>query len=150
MTDKPILCLDFDGVCHMYTTPWENAWTISDGPVPGLFEFLERAMAQFQIAIYSSRSVYSNGREAMEEWFHRYAAYHYRNHTDAYALLDHMLKGLDFPSSKPTAFVGLDDRVLTFKGEWPDVGMLRGFIPWNQHMKKRGNVEKAADPIPKE
>ena len=73
MTNKPILCLDFDGVCHMYTSPWTQPWEIADGPVPGLFPFLEEAMAHFQIAIFSSRSMYANGREAMQEWFDKHA-----------------------------------------------------------------------------
>ena len=30
--------LDFDGVIHAYTSPWTNAETISDGPVPGALD----------------------------------------------------------------------------------------------------------------
>lgn len=151
---KPILCLDFDGVCHSYTSPWENAWIIPDPPVPGLFEFLEQAQAQFVVAIYSSRSLYPSGREAMRVWLANNIAHHYRDHADAYALSKHMLDGIEFPYSKPAAFVSIDDRAITFKGEWPDIGMLRGFVTWNQHLKnyqhKRGNVEKAANPMPVE
>lgn len=152
MTNKPILCLDFDGVCHMYTSPWTQPWEIADGPVPGLFPFLEEAMAHFQIAIFSSRSMYANGREAMQEWFDKHAREHYhaRLGLEREHQANALVGALDFPAHKPAAFVSLDDRTLLFQGQWPHIGVLRGFIPWNQHMKKRGNVEKAADPIPKE
>lgn len=32
----PILCLDFDGVCHSYTSGWKGAAVIPDPAVPGL------------------------------------------------------------------------------------------------------------------
>jgi hypothetical protein len=32
---KPILCLDFDGVLHSYTSGWKGAAVIPDPPVPG-------------------------------------------------------------------------------------------------------------------
>ena len=37
-----------------------------------------------------------------------------------------------WPLFKPPAFVTLDDRALTFTGEWPAVAELRGFKPWNK------------------
>lgn len=38
---------------------------------------------------------------------------------------------LRFPTEKPPAFVGIDDRVLTFTGEWPGIEKLRTFKTWN-------------------
>ena len=37
-----------------------------------------------------------------------------------------------FPETKPPAFVGIDDRVLTFEGEWPSMEQLLAFKPWNK------------------
>lgn len=37
---KPILCLDFDGVCHSCTSGWQGVAQANDPPVPGLFDFL--------------------------------------------------------------------------------------------------------------
>jgi hypothetical protein len=42
-----------------------------------------------------------------------------------------MLAELKFPTEKPPAFVGLDDRVIQFQGEWPSINMLKNFKPWN-------------------
>ncbi len=66
---KPILCLDFDGVCHAYTSGWLGADVIPDEAVPGLFEFLEKAARTFNIQVFSSRSNQPGGIEAMQTWF---------------------------------------------------------------------------------
>ena len=66
---KPILCLDFDGVCHSYTSGWQGADNIPDPPVEGLFEFLIEAHQHFSIHIYSSRSHQEGGIIAMNKWF---------------------------------------------------------------------------------
>ena len=63
---KPILCLDFDGVCHSYVSGWKGADIISDPPVEGLFEFLREAGKHFSIHIYSSRSHQEGGNRSDE------------------------------------------------------------------------------------
>src|SRR6266705_2946937 len=65
---KPILCIDFDGVIHSYTTPWTNPETISDGPVPGALRWLWKATEWFRVVIYSSRSKTNGGIDAMHNW----------------------------------------------------------------------------------
>ena len=117
---KPILCLDFDGVCHSYESGWKGKTVIPDPPVEGLFRFLGMASQYFDIAIYSTRSNTSEGREAMQEWFGKW----YPTNMEFISLA--------FPETKPPAFVSLDDRVLTFTGEWPNPETLRNFKPWNK------------------
>ena len=117
---KPILSLDFDGVCHSYTSGWQGADVINDPPVDGLFEFLEEAVEEFDIHIFSTRSQQEGGIDAMIDWF--------SEHSDDSGIIDY----LSFPTEKPPAKVGLDDRVLTFVGDWPDVDDLVDFEPWNK------------------
>lgn len=117
---KPILVLDFDGVVHSYTSGWEQHNIISDPPVPGAFEFIDRALKHFRVAIFSSRSSKTMGVDAMRKWF-----------------TDHGLPGvtlvqLDFPVEKPPAFVTIDDRALTFTGKWPALEDLLSFKTWMQ------------------
>ena len=125
MTDlagrKPILCLDFDGVCHSYTSGWKGADIIPDTPVAGMWEFLREAVGVFEVNIFSSRTHQPGGLAAMKTWFIQHAE------ADDWQIVD----ALVFPNEKPPALVGLDDRVLLFGGLWPSVESLRNFKPWN-------------------
>lgn len=146
LSGKSILCLDFDGVCHMYTSGWVNAWTIPDPPVYGLFPFLEEAQKHFRVCVFSSRSAFASGREAMGEWFAMHAHNFYGDVAMGDAIAEKMMVTLEFPVAKPSAMVTLDDRAITFGGLWPSIAQLQAFKPWNDHLKRRGNVEKSENP----
>jgi hypothetical protein len=121
---KPILCLDFDGVIHSYVTPnkpWNPAW-IPDPPVPGCFAFIRKAQAFFAVAIYSSRSHQAGGLEAMKDYVALNSEIGFKD----------PIKDLLWPLEKPPAFLTIDDRVLTFKGDWWEPESLLGFRPWNK------------------
>ena len=138
MYSKPILTLDFDGVCHMYTSGWKGADNIPDPPVPGLFEFLDQCAPYFDLQIFSSRSHQEGGIQAMRAWFqlHRFAfinAGKFTHENDDVEARDWVAKKLKFPKEKPPAFLGIDDRVLNFRGEWPDIEEIRAFKTWTQH-----------------
>jgi len=126
---KPILCLDFDGVVHSYTSGWQGDTVISDPVVPGFFEWAERAAKVFRLVIYSSRSKNSGAIAAMQVWLaeqrKQWRANGGMHQTDAPL-------SFEFASEKPSAFVTIDDRAITFTGKWPDVEMLRNFKPWNK------------------
>lgn len=127
MTNKPILCLDFDGVLHSYSSGWKGANVVPDPPVAGACEFVREAIQHFTVHVFSSRSNQPGGREAMQGW-----------------LLDHMRKvmgvedagycfaQIEWPTEKPPAMLTIDDRALTFDGTWPDMQSLKGFKPWNK------------------
>jgi hypothetical protein len=119
---KPILCLDFDGVCHSYTSGWKGADVIPDPPVDGLFDFLLEAEEHFEIYIFSTRTLQDGGIEAMAQWFEEW-----REKLDKPAL-----HPLHFPVEKPPALVTLDDRAITFTGVFPDIVTLKTFKPWNK------------------
>lgn len=64
-----LLCLDFDGVIHAYTTPWQGADKIPDPSVPGAIEWLLQAFKRgYDIAIFSARSSQPGGIPAMRYW----------------------------------------------------------------------------------
>lgn len=157
---KPILCLDFDGVIHGYDSGWKGAAVIPDGPVPGVGAFLLKAVQHFRVAVFSSRSKHPLGRLAMKRYvrqilwdacladspaMHRaweatqgtpehwipWTAYDVRD------VADHILKrGIEWPWVKPPALITIDDRALTFNGDWssPDYhpDNILAFRPWNK------------------
>jgi hypothetical protein len=127
MSTKPILCLDFDGVLHTYSSGWQGADVIPDPPVPGAIAFLREAVKVFTVAIYSSRSHQPGGVDAMRAWLADWAV----RESPAAADLS-FLERLQWPQAKPGAFVTLDDRALTFTGVWPDLATLRAFRPWHK------------------
>lgn len=120
---KKILCLDFDGVCHSYSSGWKGAEVILDPPVEGMWEALEAYIALFDVQIYSSRSSQPGGIDAMIDWFLSHATSLANQRT---------FKQLSFPTTKPAAFVSIDDRVVCFDGSWPSVESLASFKPWNK------------------
>lgn len=123
---KPILCLDFDGVVHGYSSGWQGIASIPDPPVPGALAFIEAMIADgWQIHIHSSRSRSLRGRWAMKSWL--------RRHLNAYTLpmeADDIYTSIRWPWFKPSAAITLDDRAITFTGQFPTRSELKAFEPW--------------------
>lgn len=125
MNNLPILCLDFDGVIHKYDSPWAGPDKILDGVTEGFFDWLEEAVSYFTIVVYSSRSSDLKGIAAMEAWLIREWLAEHRVGLPPF---------VEFAHIKPMAFLQIDDRALTFEGDWnefPPV-QLRKFKPWNK------------------
>ena len=119
-----ILCLDFDGVLHSYKSGWKGATVIPDPPVVGMAKFLESVVDKFYVTVFSNRSLLPGGIQAMRQWMQD-------------ALIKDMpdewwkvFNRLHWPTEKPAAFLTLDDRAVTFTGEWPEVEELEKFKSW--------------------
>jgi hypothetical protein len=127
---KPILCLDFDGVIHSYTSGWQGADIVADPPTSGAIEFLWRAIERFDVQILSSRSGQPGGIEAMQGWLSRWDAAYWADEPARPRTC--LVLCIKFPTAKPAAFLTIDDRALTFTGTFPDVTTLGDFKPWNK------------------
>ena len=115
---KPILCVDFDGVLHSYTSGWHGVDVVKDPPVPGAIEFLNKALDHFRVCIYSSRSKETSGILAMQNFL---------------AINGAKVSELEWWSEKPPAFLTIDDRAICFEGSFPaDPAALLNFKPWNK------------------
>lgn len=139
MGNKPILCLDFDGVIHSYTSGWKGADVISDPPVDGFFEWAIEARKHFLLAIYSSRTSHAGGVDAMRIWLDRHTRAWFNEHPEAGKRMKedgHGPLGFVFPKEKPAAFLTIDDRAICFDGTWPDPQELLAFEPWNKRTQK--------------
>jgi hypothetical protein len=138
-----ILCLDFDGVLHAYTSGWQGVDKVADGPTPGAMAFLRAAVDSFQVHIYSSRSGSIVGRLAMADAVRSWLIADGMSPDDA---LDFVERGVCWPSEKPAAFITLDDRALCFKGEFPTLESLHNFKTWVEINK---DANRAAEGAPR-
>lgn len=125
---KPILCLDFDGVIHSYSSGWQGAAIIPDPPVEGAMRFIYDALDHFTVAIFSSRSHQPGGLDAMRGWMQM----HMMMAIDDMEDVSRVLTSIQWPTEKPAAMVTIDDRALTFEGVWPSIAELKEFKPWNK------------------
>ena len=134
MPNKPILCLDFDGVIHSYTSGWRGAHFIPDPPVPGAMAFLMAAVDEFDVCIFSSRSHQEGGLAAMQAWLDYWLdkEFGWGKGEDAVTRANGVRNNIKWPTEKPPALVTIDDRAITIEGEWPSLERLKAFKPWNK------------------
>ena len=157
MSNKPIFSLDFDGVIHSYKSGWKGPRTIPDKAIEGSLQFIVEAQEIFQVHIFSSRSKYWFGRYAMKKWLYNQfmeiadqksfgvggaspipdwmrckIEFNYGNpfHISYRESVKKIISQIKFPLHKPPAMIGLDDRIIQFEGEWPDLEKLRNFKPY--------------------
>jgi len=132
--NKPILCVDFDGVIHRYTSGWKGPLVISDDVVPGFFEWLDEASQHFRVVVYSSRSKEPGASDAMAFWLaeqrNKWRANGGQSPNDSSGAASE----IEFAHEKPAAFLTIDDRAICFDGDWSklDPKQLRNFKPWNK------------------
>jgi hypothetical protein len=117
--------MDFDGCIHSYTSGWQGPGIVNDAPVPGALEFLVEASRYFRVAIYSSRSGQVGGVDAMKAWLGIWSG-------KRWGELPESLAAIEWPTSKPAAFLTIDDRCIQFTGKWPAASELLEFKPWNK------------------
>ena len=117
---QKIILIDFDGVLHSYDSGWQGPSIIPDPPVHGAIRFLRNLMddPRFLPMIYSSRSGQEGGKTAMRQWLERHGL--------------ETADELQFPTTKPPAFLTIDDRAIRFEGMFPDLDALDAFLPWNK------------------
>jgi len=151
---KPIICLDFDGVIHSYVSGWKGPRNIPDPPVNGAIEFIINTLIEdkYKVAIYSSRSRYLGGRRAMKKWLHYNFSVNslpdygsakkpFKDWIGRTAFADPydfevdfagkaLIKSIQWPLMKPPAYLQIDDRAITFNGEFPTSGEIDEFKPW--------------------
>jgi hypothetical protein len=131
---KPIICLDFDGVIHSYTSGWQGPRNIPDEPVEGAFDFMLDAMADgYKIVVHSSRARYFGGIRAMRSWMYRHAGIHQWYESGAGPGFPFMgLESVRFVRWKPPAVVTIDDRAIRFTGTFPTPKDAVALQPWNK------------------
>ena len=114
---------------HKYTSGWQGSAVIPDPPVNGAIMWLWEATKTFKVVIYSSRSKTDAGISAMREWIAMHAL-HQLGPEHPMATGN---SGIEFSNEKPSAFLTIDDRAITFHGNFDVLspGELLKFKPWN-------------------
>ena len=90
-------------------------------------EALRTYTAAFWVSIYSGRTGQTGGVYAMQAWLLRHLKAELGEEEG-----DRVFHLIRWPHQKPLAFVAIDDRCLTFTGQWPTVEQLAGLKPWNK------------------
>lgn len=120
------LCLDFDGVIHSYKSGWKGARNIPDEPVEGALAFMALMLVyDWDVVIHSSRARHWGGITAMRNWLKKHAGNLYYDSPAGGGL-----ERVRFVRWKPSAYITLDDRAITFMGQWPSKEELEAFKPW--------------------
>jgi hypothetical protein len=141
---KKIVCLDFDGVVHSYTSGWKGPRTIPDPPVDGVLVFMTRLLDHgYRVAIFSSRGRYFGGRRAMRAWLKEHAGNMFYD-CPAGSGLDRV----EFPRHKPPAHLSIDDRAITFAGDFPDLEEVAEFKPWHAETRVAAGIRLARGGVP--
>jgi hypothetical protein len=101
------VALDFDGVINSYKDGWKGE-TETDDPVPGaaegILKLLESGLA---IAIYSTRAGSREGKRTIREYLR--------------GLVGESADSIQISNKKPIAAVYVDDRAVTFNGDWAEM-----------------------------
>jgi hypothetical protein len=135
---KKTIAVDFDGVIHLYSQGWKDG-TIYDTYVPGFFRWLLLVSQRedMEIVVHSSRFRTQLDIQAAREWIGKESIQAIVNgevpvdtHWDA------VFSILQFSLTKPPAWITIDDRAVTFIGDW-DAPMyhpdnLAAFKTWQQ------------------
>ena len=127
MTDRKLtIALDFDGVIHSYEKGWQDG-TIYGHVVPGFWEWAEEMAPRYELVIYSTRSNRVDGMADMARWLDR----KWNEHCLATNLIRPSPE-LHFATVKPSAWLTIDDRAITFNGVWSKLTaeFIDNFRPW--------------------
>lgn len=126
---RQIVCVDFDGVIHEYTSKWSHTHVIPDPPVDGVIEWLYSTIQVYDVVIMSSRAVDGHAVIAMKEWLMEHTPSDLWDPAGAHGLIE-----VEITNTKPPARLYIDDRGYQFNGPgtFPTLDELAAFTPWNR------------------
>jgi hypothetical protein len=129
---KKTVCLDFDGCIHKMKGWGDDEGDITGTLIDGAKEAIEDLRSDYKVVIYSVRCRTKKGRDGIAKF-----------------LSDNEIEVDGIESDKPAAFCFLDDRAITFKGNWKTaVKNIRGFKWWLEGKSKdQPTPKKSYDPF---
>jgi phosphoglycolate phosphatase-like HAD superfamily hydrolase len=117
MSNKMTIILDFDGVINSYESGWRGVTNIPDEPVEGVNEAIQELRKKFKVVVHSSRCHQKGGMDAIKDYLQKYN-----------------IEVDEVVENKVPAVVQVDDRAITFKGEWNKdlIDSIKNFKPWHK------------------
>ena len=113
------ICIDFDGVIHDNLN-YKGSSIINGNLVPGAKESLEDLSNSYEIVIHSARCQDVEAMNNIREWL--------QSHDMNY----------DVVRFKPHAHIFLDDRGISFNGDWSKaIEEIKNFTQWQQGDKDK-------------
>lgn len=139
---KQTLAIDFDGVIHDRPKSERGCMEVTGDPVPGAMHFLASVVNAFDVVIFSARFRGMDGQEALpivKEWMidrmNEYVEDRYKRGKKVADIEDIMGK-IRYDGQKPIAHVYLDDRAMTFTGQWPTIEKIMKFKTWSEQLQE--------------
>lgn len=122
---KKTVAIDFDGVINSYTSGWKGAGE-TDDPVRGAGEAINKMIdLGYNIVIYSTRASDPLGKKTIVKYLSDIGV---------------EPEGIEVTDKKPIADAYLDDRAVTFDGDWDGaLEKLKTFKPWMQKSREWQN-----------
>ena len=127
LPSRPILCIEFS-VLHEHKYGWQDDF-IGDVPLAGAMRFLWECGKYFDVYICSPKSHRAASRASIQGWVET----HFEDYMEKIgegALAPSYLGMLKYPVQEPPCFLRIDDRAITFQGEFPTPEDLKRFQPW--------------------
>ena len=118
--NEKFIAIDFDGVLHLYITPFDGTDIIPDPPVEGALGAIKSLYSQgYKIVIFSARAKDNSAKAAIWSWLRKYGFTQYISVVT---------------NIKPTAKVIVDDKAIQFKGDWfQTLKDIENFEPWQEN-----------------
>lgn len=119
---RPIIGVDFDGVCNSYKSGFTREDDLPDPPVDGAPEKMNEYAEHFSPHIFSARAINERAVKAIQKYLKKWG------------FPPHM----PVSNRKPHGKIYIDDRGFQFNGVFPSIEYIRTFQPWY----KRGDGYK--------
>lgn len=125
--NRPVVCFDFDGVIHSYTSGWKGVDVIPDPPVEGIKEVIDKLREDgYKVVICSTRCERTQAKISMLYW-----------------LNTHKIFVDQFTNEKPPAVCYVDDRAIRFDGKTDGLyEKIKSFESYLQKNKKKKKEKK--------
>lgn len=126
------ICVDFDGVIHD-NAEYVSGNIITGEPIAGVVHALNQLREHYRVVIFSCRYRDDHAIDAMRDWLNQ-----------------HDIQVDEIVDYKPHAQIYIDDRAITFNGDWNEtLNQVAEFKQWQwaDHCRAQAKAKKYGRPV---